>query len=195
MSLEDLPAEPRPHRYTAVIETPKGSRNKFAYVADIGAFRLGKQLPAGAVFPFDFGFIPSTRADDGDPLDVVVLLDAPTFPGCTVRIRLIGLIDATQTGRSGRQVSNPRLVAVATKSVEHHAIKRLRDLPPVVVDELVHFFVSYNEASGKRFEPTARGGRKRARSLVRASSTAPKDHRLIDRRSAHRGACKATAMP
>jgi len=165
--LQRLPAEPRRRRFNAVIETPKGSRNKFTYEPDIGAFRLGKQLPAGAVFPFDFGFIPSTRSADGDPLDVVVLLDSPTFPGCVVRVRLVGVIEATQTDRSGRRVANPRLLGIATKSLEHRPIKKVRDLPPQLLDELAHFFVSYNAAAGKRFNPTAPAGRKRARQLVR----------------------------
>jgi inorganic pyrophosphatase len=78
------------HRLNVIVETPRGSRNKFTYERDLGVFRLGKQLPAGAVFPYDFGFIPSTRAGDGDPLDALVLLDTPTFPGCLVRSRLLG---------------------------------------------------------------------------------------------------------
>jgi len=150
-----------------VIETPKGSRSKFTYESEIGAFLLGKQLPAGAVFPFDFGFIPSTRAPDGDPVDIVVLLDGPTFPGCVVRVRLVGAIEAIQTDRDGKKVANPRLVGVATKSVEHQPIKRLSDIPSTVVDQLVHFFASYNKAAGRRFETTSRAGRKRARHLVR----------------------------
>lgn len=165
MLLERIPAVIG-RRFNVVVETPRGSRNKFAFDADLGAFRLGKQLPAGAVFPFDFGFIPSTRAGDGDPLDVLVLLDTPTFPGCVIKVRLLGVIEGRQTGRSGRVVSNPRLVGVATKSNEYDDVKTLGDLPDALVDEIVHFFVSYNQASGKVFEPTARRGRKRARRLV-----------------------------
>jgi len=168
-----LPAEPRPKRYNVVIETPKGSRNKFTYDHALNLFRLGKQLPSGAVFPFDFGFVPSTISGDGDPLDVIVLLDAPTFPGCLVGVRLLGVIEATQTSRLGQTVDNPRLIAVAVKSVEHREIHRLRDLPGSIVDEIAHFFVSYNQAAGKRFRPTARAGRKRARRLVR-DMAAPK---------------------
>jgi inorganic pyrophosphatase len=156
-------------RVNVVVETPRGSRNKFCYVPDLDAIRLGKQLPAGAVFPFDFGFIPSTRAGDGDPLDVLVLLDAPTFPGCLVKVRLLGVIEGRQTGRSGRVVANPRLVGVATKSNEYDGVRTLADLPEALVDEIVHFFVSYNQASGKVFEPTARRGRRRARRLVKAA--------------------------
>jgi inorganic pyrophosphatase len=166
-SLLGLPAEPSPHRFNAVIETPKGSRNKFTYEPELGMFRLGKQLPSGAVFPFDFGFIPSTHAEDGDPLDVIVLLDAPTFPGCLVRVRLIGVIEADQTTRNGHRRANPRLIGIATKSQEHRAVKRLRDIPEQLVDELIHFFASYNAAGGRTFVATGRGGRRQARRLVR----------------------------
>jgi inorganic pyrophosphatase len=154
------------HRLNVIVETPRGSRNKFTYERDLGVFRLGKQLPAGAVFPYDFGFIPSTRAGDGDPLDALVLLDTPTFPGCLVRSRLLGVILGRQTGRSGRVVDNPRFIAVATKSNEFDGIKTLKDLPAPLLDEIVHFFVSYNAASGKVFEPTGRHGRRRAEAIL-----------------------------
>src|SRR5215471_19324706 len=74
-----------------VIETPKGSRNKYALDADNKVFVLKKVLPAGMEFPYDFGFVPSTRADDGDPVDVLVLMDEPAFPGCVLTCRPIGV--------------------------------------------------------------------------------------------------------
>jgi inorganic pyrophosphatase len=82
---------------TVVIETPKGSPNKLAFEPRYGAFVLKGVSPAAAVFPFDFGFVPSTRADYGDPLDVLVLMDAPVCPACIVPSRVIGLIEAEQT--------------------------------------------------------------------------------------------------
>ena len=127
-----------------------------------------EQLPAGAVFPFDFGFVPSTLADDGDPLDVLVLLETPTFPGCVVRARVIGVIDGQQTGRSGRTSANPRLIAVATKSTEYAAIRRLRQLPQTLIDEITHFFVSYNEATGKTYAPTGAFGPRKAATMIEA---------------------------
>ncbi|HEX8201166.1 MAG TPA: inorganic diphosphatase, partial [Isosphaeraceae bacterium] len=80
-----------------IIETPKGSRNKFDFDEELGLFKLGGVLPAGAVFPYDFGFVPATRGGDGDPLDVLVLMDEPAFVGCLVPARLIGVIEAEQT--------------------------------------------------------------------------------------------------
>jgi len=95
-----------------VIETPKGSQNKLAFEPRYRTFVLTGVLPAGAVFPFDFGFVPSTRGDDGDPLDVLVLMDAPVFPGCVVPSRLIGVIEAQQL-EDGKTEKNDRLLAVA----------------------------------------------------------------------------------
>src|SRR3954469_11420978 len=133
-----------------VIETPKGSPNKLAFEPRYGTFVLKTVLPAGAVFSFHFGFVPSTRAEDGDPLDVLVLMDAPVFPGCIVPSRLIGVIEAEQT-EEGTTERNDRLLAVAANSAAHRSIHKLSDLSPDLIDQIEHFFVSYNEMKGKRF--------------------------------------------
>src|SRR5882762_87013 len=80
-----------------VIETPKGSRNKFAFDPDQHVFELKKVLPTGMAFPYDFGFVPSTEAEDGDPIDVLVLMDEPAFPGCVLKCRTIGVIEGEQS--------------------------------------------------------------------------------------------------
>lgn len=149
-----------------VIETPKGSPNKLAFEPRFGTFVLKGVLPAGAVFPFDFGFVPSTLAEDGDPLDVLVLMDAPVSPGCIVPSRLIGVIEAEQT-EDGQTERNDRLVAVAAASTAHRSIHKLSDLSQDLVAQLEHFFVSYNEMKGKRFEVKSQAGRKRAIALVK----------------------------
>jgi inorganic pyrophosphatase len=95
-----------------IIETPAGSRNKFAYDPDQGIFALKKVLPAGMVFPYDFGFLPQTIAPDGDPIDVLLLMDEPAFPGCAVKSRLIGVIEGQQLDGK-KKIRNDRLVAVA----------------------------------------------------------------------------------
>jgi len=153
-----------------VIETPKGSPNKLAFEPRYGTFVLRGVLPAGAVFPFDFGFVPSTRADDGDPLDVLVLMDAPVFPGCVVLARPIGVIEAQQA-EDGKTERNDRLLAVAANSATHRSIKELSDLSRDLVAQIEHFFVSYNEAKGKRFQIKGHGGKRRALTLVRAAMT------------------------
>jgi inorganic pyrophosphatase len=149
-----------------IVDTPKGSHNKFKYDPKLGLFKVGHILPVGATFPFDFGFLPSTRGGDGDPLDVVILMDAPAFPGCLVGTRLIGVIEATQT-ESGTSEKNDRLVGVAVKSRPHADIATLNDLDENLLDELEHFFISYNEIKGKRFKPTGRFGPERAEELAR----------------------------
>ena len=150
---------------TVVIETPKGSQNKFAYDPRLGAFVPKGMLPVGAMFPFDFGMIPSTLGDDGDPLDVLVLMDAPAYPGCIVPSRLIGVIEADQT--EGRKTErNDRLLAVASHSAVHRSTRRLSDLSVDLLNQIEHFFVSYNAVKGKTFSPRRRSGPARARRLV-----------------------------
>ncbi len=149
-----------------IIETPKGSRNKFNYDEDVGLFKLGGVLPAGASFPFDFGFVPSTVGGDGDPLDVLVLMDEPAFAGCLVRVRLVGVVEAEQTERDGETTRNDRLIAVAAESRLHKGVRTLEALGAALLDEIEHFFVSYNDFKGKRFEPLGRFGPKRATALV-----------------------------
>jgi inorganic pyrophosphatase len=153
-----------------VIETPKGSPNKLAFEPRFGTFVLKGVLPTGAVFPFDFGFVPSTRAEDGDPVDVLVLMDAPVFPGCLVPSRLVGVIEAEQT-EDGKTERNDRVLAVAANSATHRSIRELRDLSPDLVAQIEHFFVSYNEMKGKQFRVKRHAGKKRALTLVTAALT------------------------
>src|SRR4051812_38704535 len=170
LMISTLPAFDEKHGdANVVIETPKGCRNKYRFDEDRNLFELAGVLPAGAVFPFDFGFIPSTKAADGDPIDVLLLMDEPAYPGCLVRSRLIGVIEAFQTERDGKRMRNDRLIAVASKSNEHRAISNLRDLPKETLDEIEHFFKSYNDARGKRFKPLSRKGPRQAIKLVKAA--------------------------
>ena len=81
----------------AVIETPKNSGIKYTFDPETGLFKLSKILPEGLVFPLHFGFIPSTKGEDGDPLDVLILMDEPSYPGCLLECRLVGTIEAEQT--------------------------------------------------------------------------------------------------
>ena len=163
---------PETRELNVIVETPKGSRNKFEYDYKLGLFKLGGVLPAGANFPFDFGFVPSTLGEDGDPLDVLVLMDEPAFTGCLVPARLIGVIEAEQTERAGETVRNDRLIAVAAKSLAYRNLKSLEQLSPaadggdILVEEIEHFFVSYNTFKGKEFKPLGRFGPDRAERLI-----------------------------
>ena len=149
----------------AVVETPKGCRNKYAYDEETGLYALRKVLPAGASFPYDFGFVPSTLGGDGDPLDLLLLLDEPCFPGCLVEARLVGVIEAEQEER-GKTKSNDRLIAVAKASHVHREVRGIDDLPARLLDEVEHFFASYHEMRGVRFTPKRRAGPERAREVV-----------------------------
>jgi inorganic pyrophosphatase len=153
--------------YNVVVETPRGSRHKYTFEEGTGLFALSGVLPAGAVFPFDFGFLPSTRGEDGDPLDVLLLLDDAAFAGCLVPARMLGVIEAEQTERDGETVRNDRLIAVSTESYNHEHVRELEQLGESLLKEIEHFFVSYNEIKGKRFEPLGRAGPARAAELVR----------------------------
>ncbi len=149
-----------------VIDTPKGSRNKFAFDFKIDAYKLKAVLPHGTVFPFDFGSIPGTVAADGDPLDVLVLMDEPVFIGCLVGARLLGVIEAEQT-EDGKTERNDRLIAVAAESRTNGTLKTLKKLDSKLIGEIEHFFVSYNDARGKKFEPIARKGPAAAERLIK----------------------------
>lgn len=133
-----------------IIETPAGSRNKFAYDPDQGIFMMKKVLPAGMTFPYDFGFLPRTEADDGDPVDVLLLMDQPAFPGVAVRARLIGVIEGEQM--EGKQKTrNDRLVAVAEANHQYANVNKLEDLPKKWIKEVEQFFVNYHKLEGKEY--------------------------------------------
>lgn len=148
-----------------VIETPKGCRNKYAFDFEVKSYKLKSVLPRGAVFPFDFGSIPGTVADDGDPLDVLLLMDEPAFTGCWLEARLLGVIEAEQTEK-GKTECNDRVIAVAAESHTHASLKSLLKLEPKLVDEIEHFFISYNQARGKEFKPIGRKGPAAATRLI-----------------------------
>lgn len=134
-----------------IIETPKGSRNKFAFDDKQNVFVVKKVLPAGMAFPYDFGFLPRTLAPDGDPIDVLLLMDEPAFPGIAVRARLIGIIEGQQSDGK-KKTRNDRLLAVAEMNHEYAYIKRLQDLPRQFLRELEEFFVNYHRLEGKKYE-------------------------------------------
>ena len=134
-----------------IIETPKGSRNKFAFDPDQKIFAVKTVLPAGMSFPYDFGFLPRTIAPDGDPLDVLLLMDEPAFPGIAVRARLIGIIEGEQLDGKKR-IRNDRLLAVAEANHQYANVRRVRDLPSRFLHELEEFFVNYHGLEGKKYK-------------------------------------------
>ena len=152
-----------------IIDTPRGSRNKLKWDKRLGVLKLSHVLTAGAVFPFDFGFVPGTHGADGDALDVLVLSDEPLFPLCLVQARLIGVIAAEQT-QQGKTIRNDRMVAVAVGSRLYAKVRDLDDLPPTLMDEIEQFFINYNKMRDRVFKPTARSGAAEGLKLVERST-------------------------
>ncbi len=151
-----------------IIETPKGSRNKYKYDPKLANYKLSRVLPDGMDFPYDFGFVPSTRGDDGDPIDVLLLMDESAFPGCLIESRLIGVIEGEQQ-KNGQKERNDRLVAVAVESHRHSDLKDISNLNPTLVKELEHFFVNYHQIRGSSFKVLGvKGPQKAARLLDKA---------------------------
>jgi len=136
-----------------IIETPKGSTEKYSYDKESKCFKLKKILPSGMVFPYDFGFIPNTKGEDGDPLDVIVISEFKSFPGCMMDVRIIGAMLAEQTEKSKTE-RNDRFLAVPSLSSIFSDINTVADLPKDKLDELQQFFVNYNAAQGKKFKPS-----------------------------------------
>ena len=152
----------------AVIETPSGSRNKFKFDEKLGFFTLSGVLPEGMVFPHAFGFVPSTKAEDGDPEDIPVIMDEPTFTGCVVQTRLVEVMEAKQT-EDGETESNDRLIAVAAHCRDYSEIQKLDDLNQNMLKEIEQFFVNYNKERGKKFQVLGTRGPKQALKLLEKS--------------------------
>jgi inorganic pyrophosphatase len=164
--------DPATGAVVAVVETPRASRNKFNYDPEIGAFRLKRVLPLGSTFPYDFGFIPSTLGEDGDPLDVLLLVDEPVPVGCVLQVRLLGVIEADQRELDGRWVRNDRLIAAGIDAHLHAEIHSIRQCPKRMLDEIEAFFEHYNRLAGKEFRPLRRRGPLRASALLKKASEA-----------------------
>jgi inorganic pyrophosphatase len=154
-----------------IIETPKGSPNKFAFDPKQRIFMLKKVLPAGMVFPYDFGFLPQTLAPDGDPIDVLLLMDEPVYPGCAVSARLIGVIEGEQIDGKKR-IRNDRLLAVAEANHTYAYLKKLKDLPHQTLRELQDFFVNYHRLEGKEYKLLGCRGIQAALSLIKQAKKA-----------------------
>jgi len=151
-----------------VIETPKGCRNKYAFDSKLRSFKLSRVLPDGMLFPYDFGFVPSTMADDDDPIDVLLLMDAPAFPGCVIDSRLIGVIEGEQI-EDGKKVRNDRLVAVANHNHSHSDLNNISDMNQKLLKELGEFFVNYHRQDAIKYKFLGtRGPKEAARLLDRA---------------------------
>ena len=156
----------------AIIETPKGSRAKYDYHPETGLFLLDRLLPEGMCFPLDFGFIPSTKAEDGDPLDILVLHEEPIPVGLLIEVRLIGAIIGEQQEEGGRAaIRNDRLIGVGKTSHLYETIGDARNLGQTFLDQLCCFWVNYNQLRGRTFELKGVRDRAEAAKLVEAASS------------------------
>ncbi len=131
-----------------VVEIPKGSRNKFEYGKELGIIKLDRVLFSSLHYPGDYGFIPRTLYDDGDALDVLVMVNEPTFPGCVIEARPIGLFKMLDN-----DVPDYKILAVPSHDPIFDDYQDLTDVPKHFLKEVSHFFEVYKDLEGKRAKP------------------------------------------
>jgi inorganic pyrophosphatase len=147
-----------------IVETPKGSRIKYGYEPDTGFFSVTKALPEGMMFPFNFGFIPKTLGDDGDPLDMLILNEEPLVSGCRLRVKPIAIVKAMQSDKN-KQVRNDRIIGRAISKESPTELKPM-ELTDAMVFQIEFFFKAYNKLYGQKFKVIGRGNAKKAMSAV-----------------------------
>ncbi len=133
-----------PEIVTAVIEIPKGSKNKYEYDPEMGAIRLDRVLHSAVFYPADYGFIPRTLSDDGDPLDILVLITESTFPGCVMKARPVGVLNMTDD-----KGVDEKIIAVAVGDPKLREIEDISDLDEHTVKEIANFFEIYKQLENK----------------------------------------------
>jgi inorganic pyrophosphatase len=136
--------EGAPGEVNAVIEIPRGQTNKYEYDKTLHVFRLDRTLYSPVHYPGDYGFIPRTLSDDGDPLDVLVLVDAPSFTGCVMTVRPIGFLEMVDQGQGDEKV-----LAVGTNNPIFKGVRDYQELYPHLLREIEHFFTIYKELEAK----------------------------------------------
>jgi inorganic pyrophosphatase len=153
-----------PALVNAVIEIPLEGINKYEYDKKLHVFRLDRNLFSPVHYPGDYGFIPSTLADDGDPLDVLVLVDTPSFPGCVLEVRPIGVLDMIDQGQP-----DEKIIAVGEGNPRYDDVTEYSQVYPHILKEIKHFFSIYKDLEGKRVEVRGWNDAARARELISAS--------------------------
>jgi inorganic pyrophosphatase len=165
--LYDLPPRAPGGGFLVVVESPRGAAVKLKYDPELGALTLSRPLAAGLVYPYDWGFIPGTRAPDGDPLDAMVYLDAPTWPGVVIPCRALGVVQVEQDTKQERvRERNDRIIMVPLKWPRLDAVKSCADLPERVRDEIAQFFLSAVMFAGKNAEVLGWGGPETAERII-----------------------------
>ncbi|WP_414470961.1 inorganic diphosphatase [Microvirga sp. M2] len=164
--------DPETGDLVVLVETPRHSRSKYAYNTEAGTFDLKFVLPEGMTFPLDFGFIPSTLGQDGDPLDVLLLLDEPVAVGTRTRARLVGAIRAHEREKNGQWERNDRLIAVAVHAHAHEHIRTIADVNPSMLADVEVFFEAYNRLHDKEFRVRDHVDAKKAGKLLKKGQAA-----------------------
>jgi len=165
-NLARLPTRAGDELVHVVVETPRGARAKLTFDPELKTFVLSKALMLGLSYPYDWGFIPSTRAEDGDPLDAMVIHDAATTPGLVLRCKLIGVLQTMQKTKHDR-IRNDRVIAVPENSHSERELHGIQELPPALKQELEKFFVATDELEAKTLRFLGWQGPAQAKKLVR----------------------------
>ncbi len=147
MDLSRIPAQPKAGLINVLIEIPAGSKNKYEFDKDMNAFALDRVLFSSVMYPYDYGFVPNTLADDGDPLDGMVMMDQPTFPGCVIAARPIGMMEMIDGGDR-----DEKILCVPEEDPRYAGIKSLKDIHPHRLDEIAEFFLTYKNLEKKAVE-------------------------------------------
>jgi inorganic pyrophosphatase len=155
-----------PDRVNAVIEIPLGEVNKYEYDKHLHVFRLDRNLHSPVHYPGDYGFIPSTLSEDGDPLDVLVLVDTPSFSGCLIEVRPIGMLEMLDQGKP-----DEKILAVGVNNPRYKDVRNYSEVYPHVLREILHFFSIYKDLEGKRTEMIGWHNSHDARNAVLESQT------------------------
>lgn len=144
LDLTRIPAQPKPGLINVLVEITAGSKNKYEYDKDLQAFALDRVLYSSVQYPYDYGFVPNTLADDGDPLDGMVLMEEPTFPGCVIQARPIGMLEMIDGGDR-----DEKILCVPDKDPRYAQVRSLKDLAPHRLDEIAEFFKTYKNLEKK----------------------------------------------
>ncbi|MDY7005506.1 MAG: inorganic diphosphatase [Okeania sp. SIO3B5] len=144
MDLSLIPAQPKPGLINVLIEIPAGSKNKYEFDKDLQAFALDRVLYSSVQYPYDYGFVPNTLADDGDPLDGMVIMDEPTFPGCVIAAKPIGMLEMIDGGDR-----DEKILCVPDKDPRYTEVKSLQDIAPHRLEEIAEFFRTYKNLQKK----------------------------------------------
>jgi inorganic pyrophosphatase len=155
------PGRQPPEVVTAVVEIPAGSRNKYEIDKESGLFKLDRVLYSAVHYPGDYGLIPQTLHQDGDPLDVLVVIKEPTFTGCLIDVRPVGVMWMLDRGEP-----DDKILAVPVSDPLHGDVHDLADLPKHLLKEIVHFFSVYKDLEGKRVEVKGWGSAAEAKKIV-----------------------------